>query len=139
MSGISNKLDGLDLGLPDFSQPATVESSPKAKRSADPVPAPKPSPASDHPSPQVQPVFQRWLWTTVPSWMISMFVHVAVILVLAGWNLEPIRNELRMMLVSSESTSDAAVDDLSMDQSMATELVSTESDEAPSDHRRRCC
>lgn len=143
MSGIRNDQDGFDLGLPDFSQPGfttplpattlKVPSVPSALAAKNVAPiSPRKELVETMPkSSESMPAMRRWLWTTVPSWMISTFVHVAAILVLAAWNLEPIRNELRMMLVSTESTSDA--EDLSMEQSIAAEMVSTESDEAPSE------
>ena len=133
MPAIRNDIDGFDLGLPDFSQPGVGISVSQATQLPtvsrnNALPEKSPEPAAIEVS-----LSRRWLWTTVPSWMTSMFVHAAAILILAAWNLEPIRNELRMMLVSSESTSDSDLDDISMDQSMTAELVSTESDEAPSE------
>ena len=150
MSGISNELGGFDLGLPDFSH---VESQTVAgansgdlvpvtlvaeQTSANELPSAKSWTAESSPIPlavggDTAPLLRRWLWTTVPSWLISTFVHVAVILILAAWNFEPIKNELRGMFVSSESTSDSdALEEYSMEESMASELVSTESDEASS-------
>ncbi len=144
MSGIRYDLEGFDLGLPDFSVPGEISLS-------FPIQAKLPLVAPSNPgqvdrniqsntlteilpaSTESAPTIGHWLWTTVPSWMISMFVHVAGILVLAAWNIEPIQNELRMMLVSSESTSDSDLEDVSMDQSMTAELVSTESDSTPSE------
>ena len=65
--------------------------------------------------------------------MISMVLHVAVILILAAWNVEPIQKEIRAMM-SSEPTSDAEVlDEFSMDEMESSELVSTESEESPSE------
>jgi len=65
--------------------------------------------------------------------MISTVVHVAIILILGAWNIEPIRNELRMM-ISSEPTSDAeSIDDFSMKDMVSAELVSTDSDATPSE------
>ena len=98
MSVFSDELGGLDVGLPDFS---TAEMLAEDNRHTV-LRLPSESIAQSEP-----PVLRGWLWTTVPSWLISTLVHVAVILILAAWNIEPITNELRMMLVSSESTSDS--------------------------------
>ncbi len=138
MSAISNDQGGFDLGLPDFSQ--AESNSIQRANSGDLVPVTivmEPGSVVLEPSSMVMvgetsPLLRRWLWTTVPSWLISTFVHVAVILILAAWNIEPIKNELRMMLVSSESTSDAEQLEEFADQSISAELVSTESDETPS-------
>ncbi len=144
MSGISNELGNFELGLPDFSAEemrsevtsclnelesvvATTETSPSITRVLNPTETPAPV---SNASPLL---LRRWLWTTVPSWLISTFVHVAVILTLAAWNIEPIRNELQRMLVSSESTSDAdEQEEFSIEQAMTSD-VSNESEESPPD------
>ncbi len=158
MSGNSNELGSFDLGLPDFSQPDSnpaemhvddsmlvdsmlVEAMPAGVSSKPTTPAvplpPNPTPVgSAEPAVEESPkaATRSMFGSTVPSWLISMVVHVAVMLVLGAWNFEPITKELRTML-SSEPTSDAeteSLDEFSM-QEMASELVSTESDEAPSE------
>jgi hypothetical protein len=40
----------------------------------------------------------RGFWSAAPSWLISTVVHVAAILALAAWNIEPIQKELKLML-----------------------------------------
>ncbi len=144
MSGISNDLGNFELGLPDFSlaeMPLVVTSQLNEFVSVESAEAKNPSLTSDlEPSggavaiSNARPLFfRRFLWTTVPSWLISTFVHVAAILTLAAWNIEPIRNELRMMLVSAESTSDADEnEEFSIEQAMTAE-VSSESEESPPD------
>jgi len=145
MSGTSNDLGGFDLGLPDFSQPVPVSAVPShvsassagptaglaaTKNQSDSQGDPNSEPLENSNA----PVLRKWLWTTVPSWLISTVVHVAVILTLAAWNIEPIAKELRSMLVSTESTSDAdSLDDFSLDQAMSAELISTESEDTPSE------
>ena len=37
-------------------------------------------------------------WTLLPSWGISTGVHVAALLALAAWHIEPIQKELRLLL-----------------------------------------
>jgi len=148
MSGNSNEPGSFDLGLPDFSEPESIPAdshfhrsisvedvpsgvSSKPIASSVPTPVPKAEPAVVA-SPKTY-AFRGWLWTTVPSWMISTVVHVAIILVLGAWNIEPITNELRM-IISSEPTSDAeSIDDFSMKEMVSAELVSTDSDATPSE------
>ncbi len=140
MSGISNEIGSFELGLPDFSQPESISAVASSIDDSEFVHAVAVPSAAISPEDVLQvpaanagaPVLRRWLWTTVPSWLISTLVHVGVILTLAAWNIEPIKNELRMMLVATESTSDAeSLEEFSMDQ--AAELVSTESEETPSE------
>ena len=157
MFGISNDLGGndlggldlggLDLGLLDFSTPKPVFLGPVSSISdAEAIPEDAANP--DSTDSQVvsaiidkskrgttsSPLLGRWLWTTAPSWLISTVVHVAVILTLAAWHIEPITKELRTMLTSVESTSDAdSLDDFSLEEAMSSELVSTDSEEAPSE------
>ena len=145
MSGISNELSNFELGLPDFSLaevPSVVSSqlnemesvavAEEKNPSLTPVLEPRQSPV---PISNASPIFlSRWLWATVPSWLISTFVHVAVILIFAAWNIEPIKNELRTMLVSSQSASDAdEQEEFSIEQAMTSEQVSNESEESPPD------
>ena len=140
-------LGGLDLGLLDFSTPKPVFLGPVSSISdAEAIPEDAANP--DSTDSQVvsaiidkskrgttsSPLLGRWLWTTAPSWLISTVVHVAVILTLAAWHIEPITKELRTMLTSVESTSDAdSLDDFSLEEAMSSELVSTDSEEAPSE------
>lgn len=72
-------------------------------------------------------------WNAAPSWAISTVVHVAAILALAAWNIEPIRKEISLMLnvgepVGSESD---ALEEFSMDDSTAE--MQTETEDMPSD------
>ena len=72
-------------------------------------------------------------WHAAPSWAISTVVHVAAILALAAWNIEPITKEISLMLnvgepVGSESD---ALEEFSMDDSTAE--MQTESEDIPSD------
>ena len=143
----SNDLGGLDLGLPDFSTPKPVilgqvssisdaEAIPEDAANPDSTDSQVVSATIDKSQRETtsSPLLGRWLWTTAPSWLISTVVHVAVILTLAAWNIEPIAKELRTMLTSGESTSDAdSLDDFSLEEAMSSELVSTDSEEAPSE------
>ena len=116
MSGNSNELGSFDLGLPDFSQPdsnpaemhlddsmlvdesmpASVSSKPSA--SGGPIPAnPTPVASAELAVEESPKAAARGMFgSTVPSWLISMVVHVAVMLVLGAWNFEPITKELQI-------------------------------------------
>ena len=48
----------------------------------------------------------RGFWSAAPSWLISTVVHVAAILALAAWNIEPIQKELKLMLTVGEPAGD---------------------------------
>ena len=70
------------------------------------------------------------IWAAVPSWLVSTTLHVGVILVLAAWNLEPIRKELKLMFVSSESIGESeTLEDFSIDQ-VSSELEATDTEAA---------
>jgi hypothetical protein len=72
-------------------------------------------------------------WNAAPSWAISTVVHVAAILALAAWNIEPITKEISLLLNVGEpagSESDA-LEEFSMDDSAAE--MQTESEDMPSD------
>ena len=127
MSVYSDELGGLEIGLPNFSAVEILSDENLHKVILEP------SESIELSATLKPPALRRWLWTTVPSWLISTAVHVAVILILAAWNIEPITNELWMMLVSSESTSDSEeLEEFSIAQSMTSELEET-SEESPSD------
>ena len=127
MPVFSDELGGLEVGLPDFSTAEMIsEETPHRVLLL-------PSEAIEQSVALKPPVLRGWFWTTVPSWLISTLVHVAVILILAAWNIEPITNELRMMLVSTESTSDSdELEEFSIARSMTSEIDET-SEESPSD------
>ena len=76
-----------------------------------------------------QGAFWSGLWVAVPSWLISTFVHVAIILVLAAWNIEPIQRELKLLLVSGESTSEAdALEEFGMDEAAPVQVADSNED-----------
>lgn len=85
-------------------------------------------------SPHFETARNRSWWNAAPSWAISTVIHVAAILVLAAWNIEPIQKELSLMLTVGEPAGDEAnaLEEFSIDNSMA-ELQSDTSEEAPSD------
>jgi hypothetical protein len=73
----------------------------------------------------------KWLWSAMPSWLISTVVHVGVLLVLGAWNIEPITKELKLMLSASESTStDEGLEEFAIDDAMSAELTATENKES---------
>ncbi len=72
-------------------------------------------------------------WAAVPSWFVSTVLHVGVILILAAWNIEPIKRELKLMLVSSESLNDGeALEEFATDEAMTSELESSETEDTAS-------
>lgn len=72
-------------------------------------------------------------WSAIPSWGISTAVHVAAILALAAWNIEPIQKELKLLLTVGDSAADDnALEDFAMDSSTA-ELQSSTEEETPTD------
>ncbi len=80
-----------------------------------------------------QPSKLKGFWQSMPSWMVSMFVHLAAILGLAAWHLEPIQEELRLMLVSTESSEDGdSLEQVSAEESSASESEQMSSDDVAS-------
>jgi len=139
MPGISKTSNGFELGLPGFVEPDLVVSSfrDESGHFVDPSGNPSRKHLSDVAKGDVLPdtdtlPVRRWFWSTVPSWLISTAVHVALILMLAAWNIEPIQNEIRMMLVGTESTQNSDdMEQISMEE-MSAELVSTDSEQIAS-------
>ncbi|MEQ1827124.1 MAG: prenyltransferase/squalene oxidase repeat-containing protein [Pirellula sp.] len=73
-------------------------------------------------------------WSSVPSWLVSTAIHVGVILILAAWNIEPIKKELKLMLVASESSgATEELTNLAMDDAMSGELQVSESENVSTD------
>lgn len=52
---------------------------------------------------------RRALWTAVPSWLFSLLVHLALILILAAVTLEPVRSVMSV-LQASTSTAETAIE-----------------------------
>ena len=135
MSIGTNEVNSFGTELPEFSESEKPDSR---------LPLPQPLASIDKstvplelPSLLGQPdegVVRRvgW-WAAVPSWFISMVLHVGVILTLAAWNIEPIKRELKLMLVSSESLNDGeALEEFATDEAMASELESSETEDTAS-------
>lgn len=71
-------------------------------------------------------------WAAIPSWGISTAVHVAALLALAAWNIEPIQKELQLLLnVGEASSGDSDLEEFEMDSASAE--LQAEPDEAPSE------
>ena len=135
MSIGTNEVNSFGTELPEFSESEKPDSR---------LPLPQPLASIDKstvplelPSLLGQPdegVVRRvgW-WAAVPSWFVSMVLHVGVILILAAWNIEPIKRELKLMLVSSESLNDGeALEEFATDEAMASELESSETEDTAS-------
>jgi hypothetical protein len=56
---------------------------------------------------------RRFLWTAAPSWLISLVVHVAMILVLAAISLDPV-NKVISILQASTGDTDAAIEEFDL-------------------------
>ncbi len=50
---------------------------------------------------------RRFFWTTAPSWLVSLFVHVALILILAAISLDPLEKVLSILQAGSSTTESA--------------------------------
>lgn len=66
---------------------------------------------------------RRFLWTAAPSWLISLVVHVAMILVLAAISLDPV-NRVISILQASAGDTDSAIEEFDL---QGPELDSPES------------
>jgi hypothetical protein len=73
-------------------------------------------------------------WSAAPSWLISTLIHVAAILGLAAWNIEPIKKEINLLLNIGEQsgTESDALEEFSMDNASA-EMQSDSTEDTPSD------
>jgi hypothetical protein len=143
-----DELSNLDLGLPGFmesdpmAEPVPSESTPKsqsiAKTQSYPAqPASIELPTSTDSKSTSDPNYEthrgRSFWSAIPSWGISTAIHVAAILILAAWNIEPIQQELKLLLTVGESASeDNALEEFAMDSASA-EIQSDPTDEAPAE------
>lgn len=76
-----------------------------------------------------------FLWNTVPSWLISTAIHVGAILILAAWNIEPIRENLRLALSASGTTENESedLDSFSVNDEPNSELPTSDSEAMTSD------
>ncbi len=78
--------------------------------------------------------YGRSVVSGVPSWLVSLFVHVAILLVLGAWNFEPIKQELKMMLVSSENVGESdALEEFAFEESASSELQTNDPQDSPVD------
>lgn len=50
---------------------------------------------------EIKPRKNLWVWTTVPSWAISMIVHIAILMIMAAMSLEPVRKAIATFTVSN--------------------------------------
>jgi hypothetical protein len=81
-------------------QGAVVLSS-TARQAPRPTTAESPQPEALSGGPQSPAKLGRFAWITVPSWLISLFVHVVLILVLAAITLEPMQRVLSILNAGS--------------------------------------
>lgn len=83
---------------------------------------------------QEAPRKKSGFWNAAPSWLISTVIHVAAILGLAAWNIEPIKKEINLLLNIGEQSGNEsdALEEFSMDNSTA-EMQSDSTEDSPSD------
>jgi hypothetical protein len=85
---------------------------------------------------EVQPLRPKksGFWNAAPSWLISTVVHVAAILGLAAWNIEPIQKEINLLLNIGEQSGNEsdALEEFSMDNATA-DMQSDTTEDSPSD------
>ena len=135
MSIGTNEVNSFGTELPEFSESEKPDSrmplpQPLASIAKSTVPLELPSLLGQPDEGVIRRV--GW-WAVVPSWFVSMVLHVGVILTLAAWNIEPIKRELKLMLVSSESLNDGeALEEFATDEAMASELESSETEDTAS-------
>ncbi len=63
--------------------------------------------AADEPAIGASLARRRFFWTTAPSWLISLFVHVSIILILAAIALDPVERVLSILQAGSSRTEEA--------------------------------
>ena len=73
-------------------------------------------------------------WSAAPSWLISTLVHVAAIIGLAAWNIEPIKKEINLLLNIGEQAGNEsdALEEFSMDNATA-DMQSDNTEDSPTD------
>ncbi len=65
---------------------------------------------------------RSWFSVSVPAWLVSMSVHIALILFMAAYHIPQMGEALSSFIVSSSSTEDAdSLDDFSIEEAMAVE------------------
>ena len=148
MSSSDENKDRKDLNQFDVGLPASKKVPSGKSNLAKPGDLAKPSDSakpSDLATPVVEPgVAQEesqeaprkksGFWTAAPSWLISTVIHVAAILGLAAWNIEPIKKEINLLLNIGEQagTESDALEEFSMDNATA-EMQSDTTEDSPSD------
>jgi hypothetical protein len=61
-------------------------------------------------------------WVSVPAWLVSMLVHIAMLLFMAAYHIPEIGNAVSSFIVSASSTDDAeSLDDFSIEDAMEME------------------
>ncbi|MCA9133392.1 MAG: terpene cyclase/mutase family protein, partial [Planctomycetales bacterium] len=69
-----------------------------------PAPRELPSLPPESPQPESIPLRRRYLWIAAPSWLISLLVHLALILILAAITLTPLQRALSIIHARASSS-----------------------------------
>jgi len=142
MSSSDENKDRKDLNQFDVGLPASKKVPSGKSNLANPGDLAKPSdlatpvvePGVAQEESQEAPRKKSGFWTAAPSWLISTVIHVAAILGLAAWNIEPIKKEINLLLNIGEQagTESDALEEFSMDNATA-EMQSDTTEDSPSD------
>ena len=104
--------------------------------SSKPTGAPVENPAAKSPTQQTEEPRRKksGFWNAAPSWLISTVIHVAAILGLAAWNIEPLKKEINLLLNIGEQAGNEsdALEEFSMDNASA-QVQSDNTEDSPSD------
>jgi hypothetical protein len=94
------------------------------------------NPAAKSPTQQTEEPRRKksGFWSAAPSWLISTVIHVAAILGLAAWNIEPLKKEINLLLNIGEQAGNEsdALEEFSMDNASA-QVQSDNTEDSPSD------
>ena len=76
---------------------------------------------------------RKWLSVSVPAWLVSMLVHIAMILFMAAYHIPAVGNAVASFIVSASSTDEAdSLDDFSIEDATAMEAPKEASEVPPS-------
>jgi hypothetical protein len=150
-------LNRLDIGIPEsqaapMAKNQTAKDQPIAEPSAHNPTARKPTAPATQPSTKTAATTKsdvhdqeskestqgrprkNGFWSAAPSWLISTVIHVAAILGLAAWNIEPIKKEINLLLNIGEQAGNEsdALEEFSMDNATA-DMQSDNTEDTPSD------
>lgn len=125
MAYSKDDLSELDLGP---TSPTTVSPPAISRAQKTPVKAEEPDPA------QVEFAVPRrkWLSVTVPAWLVSMMVHVAMLLFMAAYHVPEISNAVASLIVNASPTEETdSLEDFSIEDTMEIETPKEMAEKIP--------